>query len=53
MRVTSVLQTATSADRPMTVHVIRDLQSDVIVVCMSPGSAERSEPKMMRTSRVP
>lgn len=43
---------ATSAARPMTEHVMWDRTSAEIVVCISPGSEERREPKTRRTSRV-
>lgn len=53
MRVTRVRQMATWAARPMTVVVMEEEASAWMVVWMSPGSEDRSEPKMRRTSRVP
>lgn len=53
MRVTSVRQMATSAARPIIVQVMCDFTREVMVVWMSPGSAERREPIIRRISRVP
>ena len=44
---------ATWAARPITVVVMAEATRAVMVLKMSPGSEERSEPKMRSTSRVP
>ena len=44
---------ATWAARPMTVVVIEEVTRAEMVVWMSPGSEDRREPNIRRTSRVP
>lgn len=48
-----MLQMATFAARPMTVQDICEVTKAEMVLCISPGSEDRREPKMIRISRVP
>lgn len=48
-----MLQMATFAASPMTVHDICEVTKAEMVLWISPGSEDRREPKMIRISRVP